>query len=127
MATQSVSGTSGVAETKEAVQVSEMERVLGAAFISSGIGSAVLGILIVLTTMKAGAGLKTALTWVTPAGPLSGKTGVAVIAFILSWVILHFVFKNRPIKLTTSFAITIALVVLGLLTSYPPIFELFAK
>jgi hypothetical protein len=83
--------------------------------------------MIVLTEMKAGAGLKAALTWVGPVGPLSGKTGVAVIAFIISWVALHFAFKRRAVTLTTSFVIAVVLLTLGLLMSYPPIFDLFAN
>jgi hypothetical protein len=114
-------------ESKEAAEVSVLDREVGAAFIGSGIGSFVLGLLIILTEMKAGAGLKAALNWVAGAGPLSGKTGVAVIAFVVGWVALHFAFKNRAITLTTAFVITLVLVGLGVLMSFPPFFELFAK
>jgi hypothetical protein len=111
----------------EGAEVSILDREVGAAFIASGIGSFVLGLLVVLTEMKAGAGLKAALNWVGPVGPLSGKTGVAVIAFVVGWVALHFAFKNRAVTLTTAFVITLILVGLGVLMSFPPFFELFAK
>jgi hypothetical protein len=111
----------------EGAEVSILDREVGAAFIASGIGSFVLGLLVVLTEMKAGAGLKAALNWVGPVGPLSGKTGVAVIAFVVGWVVLHFAFKNRAVTLTTAFVITLILVGLGVLMSFPPFFELFAK
>jgi energy-converting hydrogenase Eha subunit A len=107
-------------------EITALDREVGAAFIASGIGSFVLGLVIVLTEMPSGAGLKTFLTWVGPVGALSGKTSVAVIAFVASWVGLHFYFRNRPISLTRSFIIAIALIALGLLMSFPPVFELFA-
>lgn len=112
------------AQTSDEITV--MDREVGAAFIASGIGSFFLGLMIVLTEMPSGAGLKSFLTWVGPVGPLSGKTGVAVIAFVVSWVALHFVFKNRALTLTRSFVIALVLLVLGLLMSFPPVFEIFA-
>jgi hypothetical protein len=127
MATTTPAQVASEASAKEDTQVTVLDREVGAAFIASGIGSFVLGILIVLTEMPSGAGLKSALAFVGPVGPLSGKTTVAVIAFVASWAILHFVFKNRAVKLTTSFIITVVLLALGLLLSFPPVFELFAK
>jgi hypothetical protein len=110
----------------EKAEVSVAEREVGAAFIASGIGSFALGLAIILTEIPAGAGLKTALTLNTGVGPLSGKTTVSVVAFIVSWVLLHYVFKNKAISLTTSFIITVVLLVLGFIMSYPPVFEAFA-
>jgi hypothetical protein len=107
-------------------EITELDRAVGAAFIASGVGSFFLGLMIVLTEMPSGAGLKSFLTWVGPVGPLSGKTGVAVIAFVVSWVILHFTFKNRALSLTRSFIIALVLIGLGVLLSFPPFFELFA-
>ena len=113
-------------KVQETVEVSAVERAVGAAFIASGIGSTFLGLAIVLTELKAGAGLKTALTWNSGVGPLSGKTGVAVLAFVISWVVLHFTFKKRAVTLTTSFIIAVILIVIGLVLSFPPVFDLFA-
>jgi len=127
MATQAQVQDKAIKRPVEEVEVSAVDRAVGAAFIASGIGATVLGIMIVLTEMPSGAGLKTALTFVQSVGPLSGKTGVAVIAFALSWVLLHYVFKKRAVTLTVSFVITVVLVALGVLLSYPPVFDLFAK
>jgi hypothetical protein len=128
MATQATTQGKVLGEQKvqETVEISAAERAVGAAFIASGIGSTALGLAIVLTELKVGAGLKAALTWVGPVGPLSGKTGVAVLAFAISWVALHFAFKKRAISLTTSFIIAVILIVLGLVLSFPPVFDLFA-
>jgi hypothetical protein len=102
------------------VEVNAADRAMGAAMIASGIGSLVLGIAIVLA--EANAGIKSFLNWVSPVGPLSGKTGVAVLAFVLTWVALHYAFQRRAISLTSAFIITVVLLVLGLLLSFPPVF-----
>src|SRR5689334_12975240 len=128
MATQATAQKVASSDVKvQETAVSTVDSAVGAAFIASSIGTLVLGIAIVLTEMKAGAGLKAALTWTAPVGPLSGKTGVAVIAFVVSWVALHFAFKNRAVSLTTAFIVTVILLVIGLLLSFPPVFGLFAN
>ena len=79
MATRVDTQNQPVIESKPTVsdQVTDLDRSVGAAFIAAGIGSFVLALMIVLTEMKAGAGLKTFLTWNSGVGALSGKTGVA--------------------------------------------------
>lgn len=103
---------------------SALDREVGAALIASGIGSLVLGLTVVGAAASESIG--DALRWSDAVGPLSGKTGVAVIAFVLSWLGLHFAFKNARLTLMTSFVITLVLVGLGLLLTFPPVFELFA-
>jgi hypothetical protein len=56
---------------------------------------------------------------------LSGKTGLSIIAFIISWVALHYAFQRRAVSLTTAFLITLVLLVLGLLLTFPPVFMSF--
>jgi hypothetical protein len=104
-------------------QVSAADQAMGAAMIASGIGSLVLGIAIILAEVSPG--FKTFVTWNSGVGPLSGKTGVSVIAFVFSWVVLHYALKGKSVSLTTSFIWTIALVVLGLLLTFPPVFMSF--
>jgi hypothetical protein len=102
---------------------SNLERELGEAIVASGIGATVLGVLVVLADVSAG--VKTALTWVGPVGALSGKTGVAVIAFVLSWVVLHFSLRGRSPKLDTMLIIGGVLLAVGILLTFPPVFEIF--
>lgn len=111
-------------KSKTAVEISAADRAMGASMIASGIGSFVLGIAIVLSEVNVD--IKTFLTWNSGVGPLSGKTGVAVIAFLVSWAVLHYAFQRRAISLTTSFIITLVLVVLGILLTFPPVFLSFA-
>ena len=123
MATQTTNLEKGEIKSETAVEVSAADRAMGASMIGSGIGALVLGIAIVLAEVNTG--IKTFLTWNSGVGPLSGKTGVSVIAFIVSWVILHYAFQRKAISLMTSFIITVVLLVLGLLLTFPPVFTSF--
>jgi hypothetical protein len=95
-----------------------------AAFISGGIGCLATGLMV--TGAEFSAGLKTALTWSNPVGPLSGKTGIGIIAFIVSWAILHYMWKDREIDIKRAFIAAMILTALGFLLTFPPFFVLFA-
>lgn len=95
-----------------------------AAFLAGGIGSAVLGVAIVLVEMSAG--IKSTLNWSNPVGPLSGKTGVATAAFLLSWVILGAVLKGKNVDFQQVTRWTVILIAVGILLTFPPVFSLFA-
>jgi hypothetical protein len=123
MATRTVTDQPEIASTSEETRVITMDSAVSAAFIASGIGSVVLGLTII--GAETNAALKTFLTFNAGVGPLSGKTTVTVIAFVLSWVILHFIFRSRPIKLATGFTISVILVIVGLLLTFPPVFLSF--
>jgi len=97
-----------------------------AAFLAGGIGCFVLGLLVTLTEMPALVDLKNALTWSNPVGPLSGKTGVAVIAFLVSWAIAHFAMRKKEVNLKVYVIVAGILTALGFLLTFPPFFELFA-
>lgn len=107
---------------QEATETTELDRAIGAAFLSGGIGIFVLGLATVLS--EGNASVNQFLVWIKGVGALSGKTSVAIIAFVASWIILHYAFKNRALALMTAFSITIVLVVLGLLLTFPPVFDL---
>jgi hypothetical protein len=97
-----------------------------AAFLAGGIGCFVIGLLVVLTEMPALVTLKNALTWSNTVGPLSGKTGVAIIAFLVSWAIAHFTLKGKDVNLKTYVIVAAVLTVLGFLMTFPPFFDRFA-
>ncbi|MDQ2965288.1 MAG: hypothetical protein M3R57_05520, partial [Chloroflexota bacterium] len=96
-----------------------------AAFIAAGIGSLVMGIGVVLneasTTIKAATGVDfNALLQFdknfglgSGVGPLSGKVGLAVIAFAVSWVILHVWLRGKEVNFRTGFIVALVLVGLG--------------
>ena len=97
-----------------------------AAFLAGGIGCFVLGLLVTLAEMPALVALKDGLNWNNPVGPLSGKTGVAIIAFLVSWGIAHFTMKDKDVNLKTYVIVAAVLTALGFLMTFPPFFELFA-
>ena len=97
--------------------------IAAAAVLAAGIGSFVLGL---FTTLAAASeGIKNLLNWYGPAGPLAGKSGLAVIAWLVSWVILHTRWKDKEVNFDRIFVITLILIGLGLLLTFPPIFEAF--
>jgi lysylphosphatidylglycerol synthetase-like protein (DUF2156 family) len=97
--------------------------VAAATFISSGIGTLVLGLL--TTGAVLSAGLKDAINLWNPAGPLSGKSTFAVLAWIISWALMNTLWKGQDVDLRKSFIITLVLIGLGVLFTYPPFFEAF--
>ena len=97
--------------------------VTAATLISSGIGILFLGLM--TTGAVISEGLKNALNWWNPAGPLTGKTGIAVIVWLVSWVLLNTIWKDKEIDFRRSFTITMVLIGLGILLTFPPVFEAF--
>lgn len=98
--------------------------VASAAFVSSGIGCLVIGLMV--TGAEMSEGLKNTLNWWNPAGPLTGKTGVGVIAWMVSWVILHTMWKDKDMDFGKVFTVTLIMIAIGFLLTFPPIFGLFA-
>ena len=95
-----------------------------AAIISAGIGCAVIGIATVLAEVSPA--IKAALTWWAPAGPLTGKTGIGVFAWIFSWLILHLIWGKRELPFfEKAWKFAMVLIVIGLIGTFPPVFEFF--
>jgi len=110
--------------------VSEPERPrpfgpLAAAFLAAGIGSLVLGLL--TTIAEANATFADKLNWYNPVGPLSGKTLIAVAAFVASWLLLHLAFRGKEPAQGVTYWATGLLVVAGLVLTFPKFFDLFAQ
>lgn len=123
MTTAKIEKKAATPVVEESSEVSAADRAMSASMIASGIGAVTLGLVIILA--EANAAFKDAMAWVKPVGPLSGKTTVAVIVFFLSWVVLHYVFKRKAISLNTAFIVTLVLLALGLLLTFPPVFLTF--
>ena len=97
---------------------------VAAALIAGGFGSATIGLMTVLA--EASRSIQDALNWWNPAGPLTGKTLVGVIAFFASWIMLHFIFRGKNVAFARAATIALSLLGLGLLGTFPPFFTLFA-
>ena len=95
-----------------------------AALIAGGLGSATIGLMTVLA--EASQSINDALNWWNPAGPLTGKTLVGVIAFFSSWIVLHVIFRGRNVTFAPAATVALILLGLGLLGTFPPFFVIFA-
>jgi hypothetical protein len=109
-----------------------------AAFLAAGVGSLAMGIGVVLN--EASATIKSAIGVDFNAflqfdksfglgagvGPLSGKVGLAVIAFVVSWVLFHLWLRGKEVNFRRGFIAALVLVGLGFALTFPPIFDLFA-
>jgi hypothetical protein len=98
-----------------------------AAFLAGGIGCFVIGLMTTLAAIPALVALKDALNWWDPAGPLTGKTGVGVIAFFLSWIVGHYLLRQREVNLKLYFTVAMILTGLGFILTFPPVFEAFER
>lgn len=108
-----------------------------AVMIASGIGSFVIGIGVILNEYSAaikgaiGVDFNAFLQFDknfglgAGVGPLSGKVILAVIAFVVSWLLLHMAWRRRDVNLGRAFAATLILVALGFALTFPPIFAFF--
>ncbi|MBF8289544.1 MAG: hypothetical protein HW391_512 [Chloroflexi bacterium] len=100
---------------------------VAAAFVAAGIGSLVLGIFVVLNEVStdintflkfdASYGLGSGV------GPLSGKVALATIAYLASWVVLHFYARGKEVNFSRWFMVALVLVFAGFALTFPPIFE----
>jgi hypothetical protein len=111
---------------------------VAAAFLAAGVGSLVIGIGVVLN--EASATIKDAIGvdfnaflqfdksfgFGAGVGPLSGKVGLAIIAFVVSWVVFHLSLRGKEVNFRNYFIAALVLVGLGFALTFPPIFKLFA-
>lgn len=95
-----------------------------AAMIAGGIGCFTMGLF--TTLAEASASIKEFLNWNNGVGPLAGKTGMAVIFWLVSWAILHVVYRNRSANVQRALIITLVLVGLGFVMTFPTFFQAFA-
>ena len=109
------------------MQASEIEPNGGivAASVAAGAGCAALGLLTVASA--ASTEFADLLTLYSPSGPLTGKATVAAIIYVIVWVNLHFRLRDRELSLSKGFLLTMALLVIGLAGTFPPVYQLFER
>jgi hypothetical protein len=98
---------------------------ISAAIIASGVGALALGIL--TTAAEASTSVHDWLEWSDRVGPLSGKTIVAVIVWLVAWAVLHAVYRRRPIETRTALIVALVLIGLGVIGTFPDFFQAFAS
>jgi heme/copper-type cytochrome/quinol oxidase subunit 3 len=95
-----------------------------AAILAGGIGCLALGVF--TTLAEASTSVADKLAWSDKVGPLSGKTIMTVILWLVSWAILHAVYRNRAAETKQALTIALVLIGLGVLLTFPTFFQLFA-
>ena len=91
-----------------------------AAFLGGGIGAFAMGAVVLLNE----AGIFAAPTLYAPAGGVSGRTTLATIVWLIAWVVLHNRWKAREIAPGRVAAVTLILIALGVLGTFPPVWGL---
>ena len=94
------------------------------AVLAAGIGSLALGLVTTLAALSET--VNDWLAWSEPVGPLSGKTIVAVVVWLVAWAILHPIYRNKPVATRQALTVSLVLIALGIIGTFPPFFEVFA-
>ena len=97
---------------------------ISAAIIAAGIGAFALGIF--TTLAEASAGAKGWFEWSVRVGPLSGKTTMAVIVWLVAWVVLHFTMRRSRSESSGALIVSLVLIGLGIVGTFPTFFQAFA-
>jgi hypothetical protein len=96
----------------------------GAALIGAGMGVFFLGLF--TTWAAASTSFADWLKFVDRVGPLSGKTVMAAVLWLVSWSGLSVLLWRRNVSYSVVTAITLALVAFGFIGTFPKFFDLFA-
>ncbi|HEX7122952.1 MAG TPA: hypothetical protein VF178_11320 [Gemmatimonadaceae bacterium] len=91
-----------------------------AAFLAAGIGAFAVGFWVILSE----AGIFAAPTLYRPAGGVSGRTTFGVLTWVIAWGVLHARWKARSVDPRRVFTITLVLIALGLVLTFPPFWSI---
>ena len=91
-----------------------------AALLAGGIGAFAMGAVVLLNE----AGIFAAPTLYAPAGGVSGRTTLATIVWLIAWAVLHNRWKAREIAPARIGAVTLILITVGVLGTFPPVWAL---
>ena len=98
---------------------------IAAAVIAGGVGAAALGV--VTTLAEVSEGLRNWLQWSDAVGPLSGKVLVAVGVWLVAWAILHVALRRRPYETRRALVVSLVLIAVGVVGTFPIFFQLFGQ
>lgn len=93
-----------------------------AAMLAAGIGCFFLGL---ITSLAQGSkAIGSLLNFYGPVGPLSGKTIVAIVLWLISWGILAGKWRDQSVNFGKIYTATLILVALGIVGTFPLFFDL---
>lgn len=94
-----------------------------AAFLAAGLGSLALGM--ITSWSEASTAVSDSLNLYNPVGPLSGQIVVEVIVWIVSWIVLHTLWKQKQVNFGAILTASLVFIALGFLGTFPIFFNLF--
>ncbi|HET7235862.1 MAG TPA: hypothetical protein VFK59_05465 [Actinomycetota bacterium] len=98
-----------------------------AAMFAAAIGVFALGLLTILSEASASIhDWLEAWDFDQGVGPLAGKTTVAVIVWVASWIVLSLILRGKDVDLKKWIWASVVLGIIGVLGTFPPIFTAFA-
>jgi hypothetical protein len=94
-----------------------------AAVLSAGIGCFALAVLAILGDKAAFC--KSSFVFYAPTGPLSGVTTIAILVWLVIWGTLEWRWRKRTVAAGRIYAVALALLILSLILTFPPVGDLF--
>lgn len=98
---------------------------VSAALLAGGIGSAAMGLITLIYEINDKSAFAKSMAWNKGVGGLSGKSSLSIIIFFVAWAILHYLWKDKETDFARISSIAIALLIVGLLGTFPPVWHLF--
>ncbi len=98
---------------------------VAAALLSGGIGAAAMGLLTFYNQVFPTTSLSKSLNWVKAVGTLSGKSSLAIIVFLLAWIILGLAWRGKEVNFKAVTLAAFILLGIGLIGTFPPFWGLF--
>ena len=92
-----------------------------AAFLVAGIGAFAVGLFVMVNET----GLFAAPALYRPAGGVSGRMTFATVVWLFAWALLHWRWNHRQLGSRRVHAATLLLIGVGVLLSFPPVWQLF--
>ncbi len=71
-------------------------------------------------------GFKAAITLNSGIGPYSGKEVLMLVAWFVSWPVLHFALRRKDLNLRTWFGVFLVGMLIAVILMWPPVFEFIA-
>jgi hypothetical protein len=106
---------------QEGESARSMDGAAAAATLAAAIGVFVLGL--VTSLAEAVSEFGDWLAWNDSVGPLSGKSSLGLIAWAVSWPVLHLLLRRRDQVLLAALAVSLVLFLVGSVLMFPPVFE----
>jgi hypothetical protein len=94
-----------------------------AALLAAAIGSVAVALFGIAADKSAA--IKSFFVFYKPAGQLTGETTAATVVWLAAWGILEFLWRRKNVKLKPVGLLALALIVLSMLLTFPPIGDLF--